>query len=527
MIQIREAQEGDAQQIRELFIAVYGQDYSHPQFYDLQSIKKMVYSDDTIILVAEDTVSGRVVGTGSVLLEMGAHSDLLGELGRLAVHPDARNRGVGKRLMEGRLQRMEDRLHLALVEPRAVHPFAQKISLSHGFAAVGFQPMKLLLDRRESLMVCVRYFGDSLKLRRSNPRVISEVYPLAELALHNCGLNCDAVVREVSAPYPREGDFELDELTAEGYTTLLHFQRGRVRRREIFGPVRLHHGLFNIRAHKSNYLLARDQGRIVGAVGFTVDEVEKTLRIFELVTQSDQPVVFLLAEVERSCGRQWDVDYIEVDVSAFAPRMQQTLLELGYLPAAYVPAMVFHQVERLDGIRMVRLLVAPQFGGLACLPEARPIVDLIRQGFVHRQVVPGISEAIPKITLFAGLDERQARDLTCRCTLNTYAPGDRLFSEHETGDAMFLILEGEVLIGSDGSSGPRGTVGPGECLGEISLLQQSPHSATATARTAVQAAVLGHADIDRIARLRPDIGVVIYRNLAAGLGRKLTGCDRC
>lgn len=527
MIRVREAQESDAREIRELFIAVYGQDYSHPQFYDLQSIKKMVYADDTIILVAEDTVTGRVVGTGSVLLEMGAHSDLLGELGRLAVHPDARNRGVGKRLMEGRLQRLEDRLHLALVEPRAVHPFAQKISLSHGFVPVGFQPMKLLLDRRESLLVCVRYFGDALKLRRGNPRVISEVYPLAELALHNCGLDCDAVVRDVSEPYPREGDFELDELTAEGYTTLLHFQRGRVRRREIFGPVRLHHGLFRIRAHRSNYLLARDRGRVVGAVGFTVDEVERTLRIFELVARSDRPVVFLLAEVERSCGRQWQVDYIEVDVSAFAPRMQRTLLELGYLPAAYVPAMVFHQVERLDGIRMVRLLVAPQFGALECLPKTRPVVDLIQRGFGYCQVVPGLSEAIPKIALFAGLDERQTRDLACRCTLHSYAPGERLFSEHATGDSMFLILEGEVRVRSDSPSGPGGTVGPGECLGEVSLLQQSPHSATATARTAVRAAVLGHGDIDKIARLRPDIGVVIYRNLAAGLGRKLMGRNRC
>ena len=87
-------------------------------------------------------------------------------------------------------------------------------------------------------------------------------------------------------------------------------------------------------------------------------------------------------------------------------------------------------------------------------------------------------------------------------------------------------LEGEVLIGSDSPSGHVGTVGPGECLGEVSLLQQSPHSATATARTPVQAAVLSHSDVDKIARLRPDIGVVIYRNLAAGLGRKLTGHDR-
>jgi len=521
MIEIRAAQESDVPQIRELYTAVYGQDYSHPQYYDLQQIKKMVYADDIILLVAEQ--GGRVVGTASALLEVGAHSDLLGQMGRLAVHPDARNQGVGRLLMEGRLQRLEDRLHLALVEPRMVHPFAQKIALSHGFVPVGFQPLKLLLERRESLLACVRYFGEALQLRRRFPRVVAEIYPLAELALHNCALECDAVVRDVAAPYPHERDFELDELTAEGYTNLLHIQRGRVRRREIFGPVRLHHGLFNIRARQSNYLLARELGRIVGAVGFTVDRVERTLRIFELISQDDRPVVFLLCELERSCGRRWEVDYIEADVSAFAPHMQRTLLELGYLPTAYVPAMVFHQVERLDGIRMVRLLVPPQAEDLKYTPEARPVVELVQQGFMQQRVVPGVSEALPKLALFTGLDQRQAQHLACRCTLASFSPGQELFSRRQPGDAMYLILEGEVLV-AGGAAGEQRTAGPGECLGEISMLRQTPHSVTATARTRVAAAVLSHTEVEKIARLRPDIGVVIYRNLAVGLGGKLANC---
>ncbi len=93
MIEVREAQEADVEQIRQVFLAIYGQDYSHPQFYDAQLIKKMLYSDDTILVVAADTENGQILGTASVLLEMGAHSDLLGEFGRLAVHPDARHRG--------------------------------------------------------------------------------------------------------------------------------------------------------------------------------------------------------------------------------------------------------------------------------------------------------------------------------------------------------------------------------------------------------------------------------------------------
>jgi CRP-like cAMP-binding protein len=55
----------------------------------------------------------------------------------------------------------------------------------------------------------------------------------------------------------------------------------------------------------------------------------------------------------------------------------------------------------------------------------------------------------------------------------------------------------------------------------MSLLTGAPHSATATARTQVEAAVLGHRDLAELIRLRPDIGLQLYRNLAVGMGEKL------
>jgi CRP-like cAMP-binding protein len=55
----------------------------------------------------------------------------------------------------------------------------------------------------------------------------------------------------------------------------------------------------------------------------------------------------------------------------------------------------------------------------------------------------------------------------------------------------------------------------------MSLLTAQPHSASAVAATAIEAATLGHAALAELVRFRPDIGVTIYRNLAAGLGAKL------
>src|SRR5262249_9808492 len=132
-----------------------------------------------------------------------------------------------------------------------------------------------------------------------HPQVIPEVSQLAQLALESCSLPADVIVDEEAPAYPPDGPFEVQELTTEGYAPLLRIERGRVRQREIFGPLRLHYGSFKLQARRSRYLIAREQGRIAGAVGFTLDPVEKVARLFELIALHDQVVRFLLAELER------------------------------------------------------------------------------------------------------------------------------------------------------------------------------------------------------------------------------------
>ena len=87
------------------------------------------------------------------------------------------------------------------------------------------------------------------------------------------------------------------------------------------------------------------------------------------------------------------------------------------------------------------------------------------------------------------------------------------------------MLRGEVAITVEGSAAAVGVVRGGECLGEMSLLAAAAHSATATARTDVETAVLAHQDLAELIRLRPDIGLHIYRNLAVGMGQKLKRLD--
>ncbi|MGP0065248.1 MAG: GNAT family N-acetyltransferase [Isosphaeraceae bacterium] len=521
MISVREATGRDVPAIQEIFLATYGMDYSDPRYYDESLLIRLVYSESSLMLVAEDTKIGRLVGTASVDLEVGAYSDLVGEFGRLAVHPDARHQGVGRLLMTERIRRVQDRLQVGIVDARAAHPYSLKIAEAQQFAVVGFLPLVWRVRERESLVQLVRYFGNALELRRNHPRIIPEVSPLAQMALENGSLVPDLIVDEHAPAYPPGGKFEAQELTTEGYAALLRIERGRVHRREIFGPVRLHYGFFKLQARRSHYLIAREDRRIAGAVGFMHDPVDKTVRIFELIALEDPVVRFLLANLERACREDWGTCCIEVDVSAYAPRMQRTLGELGFLPVSYLPAMVFDQVERLDIVKMIRLLIPPEISTEGLTPKAREAAELVLRRFRSRSVLPRIAEAVRDLSLFAGLDTEQVQRLAGTCTLAAFEPGQDVFRAEHPGREMYLVLRGEVEISTPRCSSPIGVVRTGECLGEISLLTEAAHSATATALTHAEMAVLSHRDLTELIRLRPDIGLHIYRNLAAGLGKKL------
>ncbi|MDO9116431.1 MAG: GNAT family N-acetyltransferase [Nitrospira sp.] len=521
MIRIREACEEDVGQIREIFLAVYGTDYPHRELYDELWLKRSVFTDDALILVAEDTEANRVIGTASVLFDFGAHSDLVGEFGRLAVHPDYRRLQVGKLLMEKRLEVIQNRLHVGLVVARTVHPYAQQISLAHGFTPTGFLPLKHFFRHRESFALLVRYFGDALALRRNNPRIIPEVYALANLVMSHPPLTPDFIVDEDSAPYPAGGDYTIEQLQSEGYPALLRIERGRVRNREIFGPMRLDYGFFKLHSRQTSYFLARSGGHIAGAVGYMMDPVEHTVHVFELIALADDVVRFLLVELERKCREEMGIEYIEIDVSAYAPRMQRTLLELNFMPVAYVPAMVFYQVERLDIVKMVRLNKLQDLGPLALTEQVRVVADVVMRGFSTCVIAPRMAQAIKEIPLFHGMNSEQAIRLAGICTVREWQPRDCLFVERDPTDRLYLVLQGRVVISGGSPPVTIGTVRTGETCGEVSLLSARPHSATATAEGPVEAAELLQRDLADLIRRRPDIGVIIYRNLAVGLGEKL------
>lgn len=522
-ITIREAREEDVTAVRELFVWSYGPHYRYREFYDDYWLKKAIYSDNYLFLVACE--GARVVGSASVYFDVGSYTDLVGEFGRLVVHPDARRRGIGSKLMEARLRFARKRLHFGFIHGRTVHTHAQRIARHFGFHALGFLPLKSLFEERESIVVMGQLFGAAADLRRNHPQVIPEIFPLAARALGNLGLPNDIVVIEDADGYPMEEQFTVDELTEQGWSHLLRIERGRLKRRQVFGSMMLSYGYFALQVKEAKYLVARQDETIVGAIGYIFDHIGKTIQVIELIDVSDAVAGFLLRELDRRAREELDVAYVEVAVSAYWPHIQRTLDRLGFSPVAYCPSYVFRGTERLDVIRMAKLYIPFEIGRIELIPSLQEVYELVARGFLEKRVGIKIDDFTRSVSIFKGLNDAELRMLSGICKLVAVAAGDVIFRQDDPSRHLYMVLSGEIDVRMGADEVSVGKVLAGDVLGEISLVEGMPHSATAVAAQDSQLIVLTGQDFEALIQRYPRIGVTVMRNIARSLGSKLRTAD--
>lgn len=103
--------------------------------------------------------------------------------------------------------------------------------------------------------------------------------------------------------------------------------------------------------------------------------------------------------------------------------------------------------------------------------------------------------------------------------------GACLFEEGSPGDACYIIDEGEVRLEvarpEVDSDGVLGFLGAGTILGELSLLDQLPRSASAYGHSEVRARRLSAPAIEQLMGDHPRIGLQIFRALGRDAARKL------
>lgn len=100
----------------------------------------------------------------------------------------------------------------------------------------------------------------------------------------------------------------------------------------------------------------------------------------------------------------------------------------------------------------------------------------------------------------------------------SYTPGDEIFKEGDLGEYMYVVLEGEVLIIAGGQVVDELSVG--DLFGEMALIDRSPRSAAATAKTDCRVARVDQADFMFLIQHTPFFSIHVMSIMAERL-RKL------
>lgn len=104
-----------------------------------------------------------------------------------------------------------------------------------------------------------------------------------------------------------------------------------------------------------------------------------------------------------------------------------------------------------------------------------------------------VLDALAAIPFFAGLDRDALERLTGSMRSRRFRRGEVIFHLGDPGDALFVIMSGDVKISLPSETGEEAilaTLGSGAVFGELALLDGAPRSASATALTATETVVL-------------------------------------
>jgi CRP-like cAMP-binding protein len=133
-------------------------------------------------------------------------------------------------------------------------------------------------------------------------------------------------------------------------------------------------------------------------------------------------------------------------------------------------------------------------------------------------------ESLRRCRLFAGSSEQSLESLSRTLKTRKFRRGEVLFHEGDPGDALFIVASGTVKVvvpSEEGEEAILATLGRGDSLGELSLLDGAPRSASAIAVEAVEALALPRHTFLALLDTDPTLRDALLTQLAAEL-RRLT-----
>ncbi|CAN5822992.1 N/A [soil metagenome] len=121
-------------------------------------------------------------------------------------------------------------------------------------------------------------------------------------------------------------------------------------------------------------------------------------------------------------------------------------------------------------------------------------------------------ERLAEIPLFATLNKRDLQSISKATSEITQPAGTVLMREGDTGREALVIVSGTVTVKRNGRK--VASLGAGDAVGELSLLDHGPRTATVTADTDTTLLVLGARDFVELLEQVPNLNRKVLARLA-------------
>ncbi len=132
-------------------------------------------------------------------------------------------------------------------------------------------------------------------------------------------------------------------------------------------------------------------------------------------------------------------------------------------------------------------------------------------------------ELLEKSQVLSGMSPLQAKKIILASKIEEAPANTTVIHYADTGDSMYVILEGQVKVSKPGPNGPitLGTLSTGDAFGEVALVSAIKRTADVTTTTDTRFLVLNWESLQRIQRFNPYIASRLFLNLAAIIGVRL------
>ena len=126
----------------------------------------------------------------------------------------------------------------------------------------------------------------------------------------------------------------------------------------------------------------------------------------------------------------------------------------------------------------------------------------------HQEIV----DALKAVTLFGSLSQRFLNGIAKACTERTFKADETIVKQGNPGIGLFVIVSGKVKVVKTSDAGEHlelATHGPGEVIGEMSVLDGANRSADVVAVEETHCLVLSAWDFKAFMESHPEVALEI------------------